>query len=71
MVTWRERCREWRHAPPKRAGQRHEGQQPDDRDDDDHHHHVRILEALVGDDECGGDVPLRRSQAHDGSCLPR
>ena len=30
------RCRRRRHAPPKRAGQRHEGQQPDDRDDDDH-----------------------------------
>jgi hypothetical protein len=40
-TNWR--CHRRRHTP-KRAGQWHEGQQPDDRDDDDHHHHVRIVE---------------------------
>src|SRR5688572_19491785 len=56
------RCHWRRDAAPKRAGQRHEGQQSDDRNDDDHHPYVWILEALAGDDECGGDIPLCRSQ---------
>ena len=58
------RCHRRRHAPPKRAGQRHERQQPDDRDDDDHDHHLRVGRKLwPADDECGGDVALRRSRA--------
>jgi hypothetical protein len=40
-----------RRAPAKGAGQRHESKQPDNRDDHHHDDDIRVVEALVGDDE--------------------
>src|SRR3954451_7456468 len=59
------------HASPEGAGQRHQGQQPDEGDHDDHDDDVRVVEALVGYNERGGNVALRRGQAEDGSHVPR